>query len=104
MEETLGWLEEKAEERRELFSQLDQAVSAQDTAQVRQLLTSINTTAVDDRTKDEDAVAGRAAEHLAAAARATQERIVARGTAERAASDAFSRVGSILNNLRRGKY
>ncbi|MFE5096006.1 hypothetical protein ACFRCI_38100 [Streptomyces sp. NPDC056638] len=104
VDETRGWLEEKAEERRELFSQLDQAVSAQDTAQVRQLLTSINTTAVDDRTKDEHAVAGRAAEHLAAAARAAQERIVARSAAERAASDASSRVGSILNNLRRGKY
>ncbi|MGW1189288.1 zinc finger domain-containing protein [Streptomyces sp. NPDC002559] len=104
VDESRRWLEEKAEERRELFSQLDQAVSAQNTAQVRKLLTSIDTAAVDDRTKDEHVVADRAAEHLAAAARATQERIVARSATERAASAASSRVGSILNNLRRGKY
>ncbi|AXU16850.1 hypothetical protein D1794_29235 (plasmid) [Streptomyces clavuligerus] len=105
VEETRGWLEEKAKLRRELFSQMDQAVTEQDTARVRELLGSINTTAADDRTKEEMAVAGRAAEYLAVnTARATQERIAAQGAAERAAAHAFSRVGKILNNLRRGKY
>ncbi|MFI7103218.1 hypothetical protein ACIBK8_28160 [Streptomyces sp. NPDC050161] len=104
LETTKGWLEEQVEVRRSLYAQLDEAVIAQDTQQVRRLFAHVNATAAHDRTDDEDAIVSRAADHFADRARATQERIAARVADERAAADAITRVSNILKNLNQSRY
>ncbi|BDT39644.1 hypothetical protein [Streptomyces yaizuensis] len=101
---TKGWLEEQVELRRSLYAQLDQAVMAQDTQQVRTLYAHVNAKAAHDRTEEEDAIVSRAADHFADQARATHESILAKVTAERAAADAITRVGNILKSLNQGRY
>ncbi|MFG2440841.1 hypothetical protein [Streptomyces sp. NPDC048508] len=102
--ETQERLEEQAELRRSLFAQLDQAVMAQDTQQVRKLYARVNAKAAYERTEEEDAIVSRAADHFADQARATQESIMAKVAAERAAADAITRVVNILKNLNQGRY
>ncbi|MFJ4865948.1 hypothetical protein [Streptomyces sp. NPDC088748] len=104
LETMKGWMEEQVELRRSLYAQLDQAVIAQDTQQVRKLFAHVNAKAAHDRTEDEDAIVSRAADHFADVSRATQERIAAKVAAERAAADAITRVANILKNLNRGDY
>ncbi|MFD6822775.1 hypothetical protein ACFWC5_20730 [Streptomyces sp. NPDC060085] len=101
---TKDWLEEQVELRRSLYAQLDQAVMAQDTQQVRKLYARVNAKAAHDRTEEEDAIVNRAADHFAEQARATQESIMAKVAAERAAADAITRVVNILKNLNQGRY
>ncbi|MFC9627492.1 hypothetical protein ACFTXM_48710 [Streptomyces sp. NPDC056930] len=101
------WVWEQSHVRRELFERLDEAVIDGRIQQARELLVRANATAADDRTEDEDRIAGAAAEFVAARTRA-REAAEAQQDMERAAqkvSDltaraAASKVRRVLNDLR----
>ncbi|WP_432198389.1 hypothetical protein [Streptomyces sp. bgisy027] len=77
------WLQDQAGVRRELFARLDEAVTARNSRQARELLTRANATAAHDRTEAEERIAGAAADFVAEQARAQ-----ATADAERAAERA----------------
>ncbi|MFE4692137.1 hypothetical protein ACFRH6_19035 [Streptomyces sp. NPDC056749] len=104
LREARAWLEEQAEARRNLFAQLDQAITDQQQGRISSLMVRVNATAAHNRTDEEDAIAGRAADCIADLSRATQEQIKERFLTESAAADASTRVGNILRNLQRGEY
>ncbi|MDX2837327.1 hypothetical protein [Streptomyces scabiei] len=60
-----AWLEDQARVRRELFTQLEEALAARDALEVRQLLARVNATASHDRTADEITIADVAAAYVA---------------------------------------
>ncbi|MBM7054293.1 hypothetical protein [Streptomyces durocortorensis] len=104
LREARAWLDEQAEVRRNLFAQLDQAVTDQEHGRISSLMVRVNATAAHNRTVEEDAIAERAADCIADLSRAMQEEIKERFLAESAAADASTRVGNILRNLQRGEY
>ncbi|MCX4902340.1 hypothetical protein [Streptomyces sp. NBC_00892] len=104
LREAHAWLEEQAEVRRNLFAQLDQAVTNQQQGRISSLMVRVNAMAAHNRTEEEDAIAVRAADCVADLSRAMQEQIKERFLAESAAADASTRVGNILRNLQRGEY
>ncbi|MFC9654125.1 hypothetical protein ACFTTY_36875, partial [Streptomyces sp. NPDC056937] len=94
------WLEQQARARRALFSRLNDAVHAQKTKQVRELLIRVNATATHGRTEAEDAIVEAATDHVAALTRGRQAPAPRRET-HVGSRAAHQRVGNILNNLRR---
>ncbi|GAA2523907.1 hypothetical protein [Streptomyces longisporus] len=102
-----NWLEGQADVRRELFARLEEAVTARNAQQVRELLARANATAAHDRTEDEDRIAGAAADFVAAQTRAQEaadaERAVEQAEekmAELTSRAAFSTVRRVLRDLR----
>lgn len=104
VQEANCWLEEQAEVRRDLFARLDQAVTAQNPKQVRELLIRVNATAAHDRNDAEDSIVNRADGYFAGLGHATHARMTAEAAAQRAAADAVGHVRNILKDLRRDNY
>ncbi|WP_129292188.1 hypothetical protein [Streptomyces lydicus] len=106
--DTRVWLEKQTEVRRDRFARLDKAVSAQETAQVRELLVHVNATAAHDRTEVEDRIVDDAAVFLSTHARAQQSlnakreaEVAAERMAATAALAASHQVSRMLSDLRR---
>ncbi|MFE9476780.1 hypothetical protein [Streptomyces griseofuscus] len=100
-----AWLEDQVRARRELFSQLKEALAARDARQVRQLLAHVNATASHDRTADEITIADAAATYVAEQQQAYVEQLQAvakRAREEEArARRAANRVQTLLATLQR---
>ncbi|MFK0112489.1 hypothetical protein [Streptomyces sp. NPDC091217] len=101
------WLEGQAQVRRELFSQLEEALAAGDALRVRQFLARVNTTASHDRTEDEISIADVAAAYVAEQQQAYIKRRQAEAAAKVArqqdarARRAVDRVQTLLATLER---
>ncbi|MEV6408784.1 hypothetical protein AB0M58_38590 [Streptomyces bobili] len=67
--DALQWLQGQADVRRELFARLDEAVTAGNAQQARQLLARASATAAHDRAEDEHRIAGAAADFVGAQSR-----------------------------------
>ncbi|NUK23706.1 hypothetical protein HRW08_13645 [Streptomyces lunaelactis] len=94
------WLVAQATVRRELFSQLQKAVTARQIKQIRQLLVRANAIASHNRTEEETAIAAAAADCFTALARERE----AAAAAKREASGAWraaGRVHTLLTTLQR---
>lgn len=93
--------------RRELFSQLEEALAASDALQVRQLLVRVNATASHDRTADEITTADVAAAFVAEQQQVYAEHLQAEAAARLAAQQdararrAVGRVQTLLATLQR---
>ncbi|MGX1913573.1 zinc finger domain-containing protein [Streptomyces phaeochromogenes] len=102
-----GWLEDQVRVRRELFSQLEEALAARDALQVRQLLARVNATASHGRTTDEITIADVAATYVAEQQQAYAEQLQAKAAAKLArqqdarARRAAGRVQTLLATLQR---
>ncbi|MEV6840871.1 hypothetical protein AB0N17_41440 [Streptomyces sp. NPDC051133] len=102
-----AWLEDQVRVRRELFSQLEEALAARDALQVRQLLTRVNATASHDRTADEITIADMAAAYVAEQQQVYAEQLQAEAAAKLArqqdtrARRAADRVKTLLATLQR---
>ncbi|MFG3268504.1 hypothetical protein [Streptomyces bobili] len=101
------WLQGQADVRRELFARLDEAVTAGNAQQARQLLARASATATHDRTEYEHRIAGAAADFVGAQSRvqeaADAERAMQqaeRRTAKLTARAAAARVRRVLRDLR----
>lgn len=101
------WLEDQVRVRRELFSQLEEALAAHDALEVRQLLARVNATANHDRTADEITIADVAATYVAEQQQAYAEQLQAKAAAKLAreqdarARRAADRVQTLLATLQR---
>ncbi|MDX3539974.1 hypothetical protein PV721_37810 [Streptomyces sp. MB09-01] len=97
------WLHAQADVRRDLFSQLGEALSAEDTSRVRQLLIRANATASHDRTVKETRVAEAADTHLVASGAGLQMLNLhqQRQAAEKKAAQRVRRTLERLAGLRR---
>ncbi|MFI1606962.1 hypothetical protein ACH4YN_33255 [Streptomyces griseofuscus] len=102
-----AWLEDQVRVRRELFSQLKEALAARDARQIRQLLAHVNATASHDRTADEITIADTAAAYVAEQQQAYVEQLQAKAVAKRAREEeararrAANRVQTLLATLQR---
>ncbi|MER7469031.1 hypothetical protein [Streptomyces sp. NPDC097981] len=103
VEDARRWLQAQAEVRRELFNRLGEALSAEDTSQVRQLLIRANATAGHDRTVEEARVADAADAHLVARGAGLQMLNLQqqRQLAEKKAAERVRRTLKNLADLRR---
>jgi hypothetical protein len=102
-----AWLEDQVRVRRELFSQLEEALAARDALEVRQLLARVNATASHDRTTEEitttDAAAAFVAEQQQLYAQHLQAEMAAKlaNQQDARARRAAGRVRTLLATLQR---
>lgn len=101
VEQANRWLEGQARARSSLFARLDDAVHAQKTKQVRDLLVRVNATASRGRSEAEDAIVEAATDHVAALVPRQQTKAAPRSATSIGSWAAHQRVGKVLNNLRR---
>ncbi|MEU0646047.1 hypothetical protein [Streptomyces umbrinus] len=99
------WLVEQDTARKELFSRLEEAVTAGNIQEAGRLLIQVNAVASHERTKTENAIVDQAADCMAALARQRQAKTAARRAeqAEVRAQQAVGRVEELLAILERGQ-
>ncbi|MFF1715777.1 hypothetical protein [Streptomyces sp. NPDC058268] len=108
LEDAHRWLQGQADVRRELFERLNEAVTAELTQQIRELLVRVNATAAHERTAPEERIVDAAADFLSARAHeqmaADAERALEEAAAKRAelkARAASETVRRVLRDLGR---
>lgn len=87
-----AWLEDQVRVRREVFSQLEDALAVHDALKVRQLLARVNATASHDRTADEITIADAAATYVA-----QQQQVYQQAHAEQLQAEAVAKLARQQN-------